>query len=196
MSEKAQKYSPEQIAELEKSRTISDAELLKGGAKYVVDKEMRKRLELDKVEYLRSDDAKSVEENERSPIRKQQELNEKIIRSLPIESEFKILLEGNFTYGSPRRSILTNVIGEIKRPDDNHQNYYLVVTEPGFHEKIYDKIESISHVVDAKVVSIDVLTDENKFGRRLLITEVSADNPRKKANIDYYLSNRTEVGRR
>ena len=34
MSEKTPKYTPEQIAELEKSRTISDAELLKDGAEY------------------------------------------------------------------------------------------------------------------------------------------------------------------
>lgn len=38
MSEGKPKYTPEQIAQLEKSRTISDTELLKGGAEYVVNK--------------------------------------------------------------------------------------------------------------------------------------------------------------
>lgn len=35
--EQSKQYTPEEIAGLEKSRTISDAELLKGGAEYVVD---------------------------------------------------------------------------------------------------------------------------------------------------------------
>lgn len=48
MSEGTPKYTPEQIAELEKSRTISDAELLKGGAEYVVDEKGEKRLEITK----------------------------------------------------------------------------------------------------------------------------------------------------
>lgn len=48
MSEGTPKYTPEQIAELEKSRTISDAELLKGGAEYVVDEKEEKRLEITK----------------------------------------------------------------------------------------------------------------------------------------------------
>lgn len=43
MPEGAPKYTPEQIAELEKSRIISDAELLKGGAEYMVDENGEKR---------------------------------------------------------------------------------------------------------------------------------------------------------
>lgn len=46
MSESAPKYTPEQIARLEKSRTISDAELLKGGAEYMVDEEGNKVLKV------------------------------------------------------------------------------------------------------------------------------------------------------
>lgn len=38
------KYTPEQIAEIEKSRTISEAELLEKGAEYVVGKEGEKML--------------------------------------------------------------------------------------------------------------------------------------------------------
>ena len=37
--EQPKQYTPKEIAEIEKSRTISDAELLKGGAEYVVDEE-------------------------------------------------------------------------------------------------------------------------------------------------------------
>ena len=48
MPEGKPKYTPEQIAELEKSRTISDAELLKGGAEYVVDEKEEKRLGITK----------------------------------------------------------------------------------------------------------------------------------------------------
>lgn len=39
-----QQFSKEQIAELEKTRTISDAELLKGGAKYEIDENSNKKL--------------------------------------------------------------------------------------------------------------------------------------------------------
>ncbi len=42
--EQPKQYTPEEIAELEKSRTISDAELFKGGAEYEVDKEGKKLL--------------------------------------------------------------------------------------------------------------------------------------------------------
>jgi len=44
--EQSKQYTPEEIAEMEKSRTISDAELLKGGAKYVVGEDGEKRLEI------------------------------------------------------------------------------------------------------------------------------------------------------
>ena len=40
--EQPKQYTPEEIAQLEKSRTISDAELLKGGAEYVVDEKGEK----------------------------------------------------------------------------------------------------------------------------------------------------------
>lgn len=43
--EQPKQYTPEEIAEMEKTRTISDAELLKEGAKYVVDEKGEKRLE-------------------------------------------------------------------------------------------------------------------------------------------------------
>ncbi len=36
-AEQPKQYTPEEIARLEKSRTISDAELLKGGAEYIID---------------------------------------------------------------------------------------------------------------------------------------------------------------
>ncbi len=42
--EKPKQYTPEEIAEMEKSRTISDAELLKGGAEYIVSEEGEKVL--------------------------------------------------------------------------------------------------------------------------------------------------------
>lgn len=44
--EKPNKLTPKDVAKIEKSRTISDAELLKAGADYVVDKEGNKRLEV------------------------------------------------------------------------------------------------------------------------------------------------------
>ncbi|MBI5817319.1 MAG: hypothetical protein HZB09_02740 [Candidatus Yonathbacteria bacterium] len=44
--EKPKQYTPEEIAEMEKSRTISDAELLKGGAKHMVGGDGNKRLEV------------------------------------------------------------------------------------------------------------------------------------------------------
>lgn len=40
--EHPKQYTPEEIAQLEKSRTISDAELLKGGAEYLVDEKGEK----------------------------------------------------------------------------------------------------------------------------------------------------------
>lgn len=43
--EQPKQYTLEEIAEMEKSRTISDAELLKDGAEYVVGEEGGKRLE-------------------------------------------------------------------------------------------------------------------------------------------------------
>lgn len=43
--EQPKQYTPEQIAEMEKSRTISDAELLGGGAEYVVDEKGEKSME-------------------------------------------------------------------------------------------------------------------------------------------------------
>ncbi|MDO8669033.1 MAG: hypothetical protein Q7K65_01930 [Candidatus Buchananbacteria bacterium] len=42
--ESPKKYTPEEIADLEKSRTISDAELLKKGSKYEIDEEGNKHL--------------------------------------------------------------------------------------------------------------------------------------------------------
>lgn len=42
--EQPKQYTPEEIAEFEKSRTISDAELLKGGAEYAVNEDGEKRL--------------------------------------------------------------------------------------------------------------------------------------------------------
>ena len=42
--EQPKQYTPEEIAEMEKSRTISDAELLKGGAGYVIDEDEGKKL--------------------------------------------------------------------------------------------------------------------------------------------------------
>ncbi len=44
--EEPKQYTPEEMAEMQKSRTISDAELLKGGAEYVVGENEEKRLEL------------------------------------------------------------------------------------------------------------------------------------------------------
>ena len=45
--EKPNQPTPEEIAEMEKGRTISDAELLKGGAEYVIDPETKeKRIQL------------------------------------------------------------------------------------------------------------------------------------------------------
>lgn len=66
MSEKKPKYTPDQIAESEKSRTFSDTELLRGGARYTVNengekdnllatqdqKEMILKHERGKTEYL------------------------------------------------------------------------------------------------------------------------------------------------
>lgn len=40
--EQPKEYTQEEIAQLEKSRTISDAELLKGGAEYAVDENSEK----------------------------------------------------------------------------------------------------------------------------------------------------------
>lgn len=40
--EQPKQYTPEEIAQFEKSRTISDAELLKGGAEYAINKEGEK----------------------------------------------------------------------------------------------------------------------------------------------------------
>lgn len=46
MSEKINQRTPEEIAKLEESRTLSDAELLERGARYVVDEKGNKRLEV------------------------------------------------------------------------------------------------------------------------------------------------------
>lgn len=45
-------YTPEEMAELEKSRTISDAELLKGGAEYEVDENGGKKLRVTKEQEI------------------------------------------------------------------------------------------------------------------------------------------------
>ena len=42
--EQPKQYTPEEIANLEKSRTISDAELLKGGAEYLIEESSDKKL--------------------------------------------------------------------------------------------------------------------------------------------------------
>ena len=44
--EQPKQYTPKEIAEMEKSRTSTDTELLKGGAEYVVDEEGEKRLKM------------------------------------------------------------------------------------------------------------------------------------------------------
>lgn len=53
--EQPKQYTPEEIAELEKSRTISDAELLKDGAEYKVDEKGEKMLVIDKEHTIRSE---------------------------------------------------------------------------------------------------------------------------------------------
>lgn len=51
--EKPNLPTPKEQAELEKSRTLSDAELIKGGAEYKIDEETReKRLEVTKEQFL------------------------------------------------------------------------------------------------------------------------------------------------
>lgn len=58
------KPSPEEQAELEKSRTISDADLLKGGAEYKVDESGEKRLEVtkDQIDSLEKINMKEISE--------------------------------------------------------------------------------------------------------------------------------------
>ncbi|MBI1755367.1 hypothetical protein HY250_03420 [Candidatus Azambacteria bacterium] len=51
--EEPKQYTPEEMAAMEKSRRISDAELLKDGAEYVVDERGKKRLELESDEKIR-----------------------------------------------------------------------------------------------------------------------------------------------
>ena len=55
--ESPKKYTPEEIADLEKSRTISDTELLKDGAKYEIDEEGNKHLS------ATDEQIKSIEKN-------------------------------------------------------------------------------------------------------------------------------------
>jgi hypothetical protein len=57
-----QKLTPEEQAKLEKSRALSDAELLKGGAEYVVDENGEKRLEVTKDQPYELRKRKKLEE--------------------------------------------------------------------------------------------------------------------------------------
>lgn len=58
--EQPKQYTPEEIAQLEKSRTISDAELLEDGAEYTVSKDGEKRLHFTADQYLRDIDIENI----------------------------------------------------------------------------------------------------------------------------------------
>lgn len=60
--EQPKQYTPEEIAQLEKSRTISDAELLKGGAEYAVNEKGEKRLEVSKKQLSRLEFSKEAQD--------------------------------------------------------------------------------------------------------------------------------------
>jgi hypothetical protein len=61
--EAPKEYSPEEIAEIEKNRTLSDAGLLTRGAEYIINEKNEKELELTKkqIERLKFPDLKEIE---------------------------------------------------------------------------------------------------------------------------------------
>lgn len=95
--EKADTPSPEEMAKIEKERTLSDAELIKEGAEYEFDSEGNKVLKV-----TESQIEEKIEENNK--IEKQKEVTkEKISESLDIKQE-KIENVENNTEGTPEKN--------------------------------------------------------------------------------------------
>lgn len=75
-------HTPEEIAALEKSRTVSDVELLKGGAEYVVGEEGEKK-------------GLSITDKQVASVEKEMSLVEKIKAMLPIGEKFPVYFKPN-----------------------------------------------------------------------------------------------------
>ena len=91
--ESPKKYTPEEIADLEKSRTISDTELLKDGAKYEIDEEGNKHLS------ATDEQIKSIEKN------KEWQDSVKLLRSLNGDELIKL------TFQEPRLGMYHDASG-------------------------------------------------------------------------------------
>ena len=146
MFEIPKKYSKEEIAEMEKQRTLNDAELLKDGASYAINEEDEKRLDLT--------------EEQKKKAQEDQDKIEEIRRKIAGEPK-------------PKQENLDRLSAELKEAEKISREEILDASCSGYGVKGY-KISELKllneedGVKDAIKIATGVLADENSLRLFLL----------------------------
>jgi len=147
--ESPKKYTPEEIADLEKSRTISDAELLKGGAKYEIDEQEDRHLRATAEQKNRAHSMMDFE------LMEKQESLDKKLKKQERQKKSKIILE--------QMEALNLKGGELLRIIDNRYRnprgifIFSNITEDGI--EVINPFHNANRHKKTEIIKIDDIDD-------------------------------------
>lgn len=173
------KVSNEEIAEIEKSRTLSDAELLKDGAEYKINDEGEKRLEIsnEQLESIKKNKSTGVLELTNNNAKNERDLDEVDIHIKDAEDRLGVLKQ--------ELAELTTLI--LDRSRDEHVLYrQYQATEKNKSRSIFDKILGRNKSTELSVAQESAEEDDKRIAR------VKA-SPNLYSNADFGLTDKSTL---